>query len=115
MRRLKYPPQTLINVWKKNFLRDAAKFTKTTHLTSEDYLSEFKDSEGETWRILGIIEGREMPCLNISTGIVHVWDRWQVSMIKYPEEHKKSDRKVEYIYPEKKKKSRKKNEETPGE
>lgn len=76
-------------------------------------MSEFKDSDGETWQILGVIEGREMPCLKISTGEIYVWDRWQVSLIKYPEEHKKSERKVEYIYPDKAKRGRKKKEETP--
>lgn len=111
---MKYPPQALIEVWKRNFLRDAAKFTKTTHLKAEDYMAEFKDSDGETWQILGVIEGKEMPCLKVSTGDVHIWDRWQVSLIMYPEEHKKSERKVEFIYPEKKKATRKKKkEETP--
>jgi hypothetical protein len=114
MRRMKYPPQSLIEVWKRNFLRDSYKFTKTTHLKSEDYMAEFKDSSGETWQILGVIEGKEMPCLKVSTGDVHIWDRWQVSLIMYPEEHKRAERKIEYIYPEKKKVTRKKKtEETP--
>jgi hypothetical protein len=112
MRKMKWPPLCVIEIWKKNFLRDAAKFTKTTYLKAEDYMSEFKDSDGEVWQILGVIEGREIPCLKISTGEIHIWDRWQVSLIKYPEEHKKSERKVEYIYPGKAKRGRKKKEDT---
>lgn len=110
MKRMKYPPQSLLEVWKKNFLKDVAKFTRPTFLQAEDYLSNFTDSDGETWQILGAIENKEMPCLKISTGEVHIWDRWQVSLIKYPKEHEKSERKVEFIFPTKKKASRKKKE-----
>ena len=103
MKRIKYPTSTLLDFWKKNYERELSKFTRTTYLRMEDYMSEFKDGE-ETWKILGVIDGKEMACEKISTGEVFVWDRWQVSLLKHPEAHKRGARKIELIYPDKKKK-----------
>jgi hypothetical protein len=113
MKRMKYPTPALADLWKKNFMRDTMKFAKSTHLLPEDYMAEFEDSTGEKWRVLGCIEAKEMPCEKISSGEVFIWDRWKVSLLVRPAEHKKAERRVEMVFPEKKKKSRKKAEETP--
>lgn len=108
MKRLKYPTPVLVELWKKNFLRDTNKFAKSTHLLPEDYMAEFTDHKGEKWRILGVIEGKDMPCEKISTGEVFIWDRWDVSLLARPEEHARTDRKVITTMPEKKKRVAKK-------
>lgn len=111
MKRLKYPTPSLAGLWKKNFLRDTAKFAKSTHLEPEDFMTEFTDKDGEQWRILGAMEHKDMPCEKISTGEVFIWDRWEVSLLKHADYHAKVSRNIEYVQPEKKKKTRKKKEE----
>lgn len=111
MKRLKYPTEALQKMWKTNFIRETAKFAKSTYLCPEDFMTEFKDKDDESWRILGVIEGKDMPCEKISTGEVFIWDRWKVSLLVHPEKHKNVERKTETFYPSKKKTSKKKVEE----
>jgi hypothetical protein len=115
MRRMKEPTPALANLWKKNFINDTSKFAKSTHLEPEDYMTEFTDKKGEKWIILGSIEGKEIPCQNVETREVYVWDRWDVSSLKHPEIHEKNTSKQEFFFPEKKKGRAKKVEkiETP--
>lgn len=112
MKRIIYPTPALANLWKKNFLKDTAKFAKSTHLCPEDYMGTFKDKNGEEWRILGALEGKELPCENLTTGDVFIWDRWEVSLLRRPEDHERTSRKVEVHFPEKKKGRAKKVTET---
>jgi hypothetical protein len=111
MKRMKYPTPALADLWKKNFLRDTKKFAKSTHLEPEDFLAEFTDVDGEAWRILGSMEGKDIPCEKISTGDVFIWDRWDVSNLVRPDEHAKSTKIVIMVEPEKKKRTRKKAED----
>lgn len=104
MKRIKYPTPVLLDYWKKNFEREMAKFIKSTHLQLEDYMGEFQDSDGESWKILGVIDNKEMACEKISSSEVFIWDRWRVSQLKRPDEHKKADKKIEYVVPDKRKK-----------
>jgi len=105
----KTPKDNMIALWEKNFLREAGKFISSTYLKKEDLGTEFLDSSGEKWKILGYVGGKELPCEKVSTGEIFIWDRWDVSMIVRSEEHQKGSKVVEYIYPEKKKTSRKKS------
>jgi len=103
MKRLKYPSEALAGLWKKNYMRDTSKFAKSTFLENSDYMREFKDEQGEAWRILGAIEGKEMPCEKISTGEVFIWDKWNVSLLVRPEEHNRTSKTIVLTFPEKKK------------
>ena len=84
----------LITIWEKIFLNDTSKFISSTYIKPEDLGREFTDNEGEKWSILGMMEGKDMPCQN-SKGEIFVWDRWKVSSFLYPEKHEKKV--VEYI------------------
>ena len=80
---------TVIALWEKNFLHESAKFISATHLQPEDLGAEFLDEEGEKWKILGQMDGRDMPCKKLSTDEVFVWDKWRVSKLLHPEVHEK--------------------------
>jgi hypothetical protein len=112
MKKMKYPTPALAGLWKKNFLRDTNKFAKSTHLEPEDYMAEFTSPDGEKWRILGAMEGKDLPCENISSGYAFIWDRWDVSLLVRSAEHAKSAKVIVMVEPEKKKRvTRKKTEE----
>ena len=108
---MKYPTPALAGLWKKNFLRDTNKFAKSTHLEPEDYMVEFTSPDGEKWRILGAMEGKDLPCEKISTGDAFIWDRWDVSLLVRPEEHARASKVIVMVEPEKKKRATKKKTE----
>lgn len=114
MKKLKQPSEAVASMWKRSFMNDAAKFAGPTNLKPEDFHTEFTDNKGVIWKILGALEGKEMPCENVETKEIFIWDRWKVSELKHPEKHAAYKRKVEFIFPEpvKKKKTATKLEET---
>jgi hypothetical protein len=106
MKQLKFDPtpyfgvttlMTISKSWEKNFLNETSKFISATLLNPEDLGQTFKDHMGEDWKILGMTEGREMPCEKVSTGEIFLWDRWKVSLLKRPYEHHRLKQKAEYI------------------
>lgn len=104
---------TFLRIWSKNFLNETSKFISSTHLKPEDLGAIFEDHEGEKWKILGHMDGREMPCEKLSTGEIYVWDRWKVSSIVHKDKHERAKMKVEWIEPAKEKKTRKAAEPRP--
>ena len=106
MKKVKSPSEALARLWKEYFMKDAGKFIGPTHLQVEDYHSEFTDKKGVTWKIWGSLEGRDMICENLTTTEFCIWDRWQVSLLKHPEKHAKSERIVKVTWPEPEKKKR---------
>lgn len=116
MKKVKKPTASLAKLWQEYFYKDAGKFIGPTHLQTADWHTEFTDAKGEVWKILGSLEGRDMPCEKLSTGEVFLWDRWQVSLLKHPERHLTATRKSEFFFPEKTKKraSKKIQEDTPS-
>ena len=113
MKKVKAPSEALANLWKEYYMKDAGKFIGPTHLEITDYHSEFTDNKGVVWKIWGSLEGRDMPCENLSSGEFFLWDRWQVSLLKHPEKHAKATRviTVTWLEPEKKKKVKKADDE----
>jgi hypothetical protein len=99
----------LVTIWEKIFLNETSKFISSTHLKNEDLGKDFTDDEGETWKILGMMEGKDMPCQN-SKGEIFIWDRWKVSNYMYPEKHEQAKKVVEYIPMKVKPKKTKKQE-----
>jgi hypothetical protein len=110
MRRMKQPSEALAKLWKDTFMKDAAKFMGPTFLEVEDFHGEFTDTNGEVWKILGSLAGREMACEKIATNEIFIWDRWEVSLLKRPERHAKATKTVEITWAEKKKKEKEKEE-----
>jgi hypothetical protein len=104
MKRLTYPTPAVAKLWRKNFINDSAKFVRATNLVPEDFERVFTDSQGKEWKILGSMEGRDLPCQLLESGEVYIWDRWKVSLLIYPEKHEKFQKKVETVYPSTKKK-----------
>jgi len=99
----------LLAIWERGFINDTSKFISATHLKPSDLGAEFTDESGETWKILGMLEGKDMPCRN-SRGQIFIWDRWKVSGYVYPDKHAESTKLVEYL-PMKVKPKRTKKEE----
>lgn len=87
----------LIKVWEKIFINDTSKFIGSTRLKPEDLGKTFENA-GETWTILGMMEGKDMACQN-SKGEIFIWDRWKVSLQMYPEQHENAKKNVEYVAP----------------
>lgn len=110
MKQIKYPSELLLASWQKNYRRDVMKFINTTHLKLDDLMSDFCDEDGEMWKILGVIETKDVACQKISTGEVFIWDRWKVSLLKEPDEHKRTSKNVVYSF-SKEKKQRIKNDD----
>lgn len=104
MKKMKLPVQALLTVWEDNFRKDTNKFIKATYLEPEDLGKEFTDREGVTWKILGSMEGKDMPCQKVGTNEVEIWDRWKVSQYVRPEKHAKALKKVEFTHSSDKKK-----------
>jgi hypothetical protein len=104
MKQVKAPSEDLTRLWKELFYKDAGKFIGPTHIQIPDYHTEFVDKKGVSWKIWGSLEGKEMPCENLTTGEFFLWDRWQVSLLKHPEKHANSKRIVTVTYPEPEKK-----------
>jgi hypothetical protein len=104
MRKFKKPTPAVAALWKKNFNNDCSKFARSTNLTRDDFHREFADAEGKTWKILGSMEGKDMPCELLETGEIYIWDRWKVSLLIYPEKHKEYDLKTQVVFPSTKKK-----------
>jgi hypothetical protein len=104
MKKLKYPSAAVAKLWRKNFINDAAKFVRSTNLVPEDFERIFTDSHGKEWKILGSMDGRDLPCQLLESGEVFIWDRWKVSLLIYPEKHEKFQKKVETMFPTVKKK-----------
>ena len=84
------PKDVTMELWKKNFLHESAKFISSTHLQPSDYEREFEDEYGEKWKIVGQMDGKDMPCEKLSTGEIFIWDRWNVSAMVYPDKHAES-------------------------
>lgn len=103
----------LVALWKKNFINDCSKFVRTNNLKREDYHREFHDEEGKTWKILGSMEGKDMPCELLETGEIYIWDRWKVSLLIYPEKHEEYKNKMPLLFPSAKKKRAPKKEKEP--
>lgn len=101
----------LVKSWERQFLNETAKFISGTFLQREDLGKIFIDSQGQEWKILGQMDGKDMPCEKISTNEIFVWDRWKVSALVYPDKHAKAAQKTEYIYPKLKSKRVKKDVE----
>lgn len=101
----------LVLIWEKVFINDTSKFISSTRLNPEDLGAVFEDENGESWKVLGMMEGKDLPCEKLSTGEIFVWDRWKVSNLVHPEEHANAQRIVEYIHPVPVKATRKKKEE----
>jgi len=99
----------LLAIWERGFINDTSKFISATHIKPSDLGAEFTDDAGETWKILGMLEGKDMPCQN-SRGQIFIWDRWKVSEYMYPDKHAATAKLVEYI-PMKVKPKRTKKEE----
>jgi hypothetical protein len=99
---------TLIQLWEKQFLNESNKFISGTYLQPEDLGREFEDAEGEKWKIIGQMDGKDMPCEKLSTGEIFVWDKWKVSGFVHPEKHAKATKKVEFVFPKVKGKRTKK-------
>lgn len=104
MKRLTYPTPAVANLWRKNFINDTSKFVRSTHLVPGDFERVFMDSHGKEWKILGSMDGRDLPCQSLESGEVYIWDRWKVSLLIYPEKHEKFQKKAETIFPSTKKK-----------
>ena len=100
----------LVVIWEKVFINDTSKFISSTRLKPEDLGAIFEDENGETWKVLGMMEGKDLPCEKVSTGEIFIWDRWKVSNLVHPEEHANAKKVVQYIYPEPVKDTRKKKE-----
>lgn len=100
MRKLKQPSEAVAKMWKAAYLRETNKFACSTQLTPEDYHTEFVDNKGVRWKILGALEGKEMPCENVETSEISIWDRWKVSELKHPEKHAAYKKKIDYAFPE---------------
>ena len=100
----------LVIIWEKAFINDTSKFISSTRLKPEDLGTTFEDENGENWKVLGMMEGKDLPCENLSTGEIFIWDRWKVSNFVHPEEHANAKRIVEYIVPTPVKATRKKKE-----
>ena len=101
--------KNFIKIWEKNFVHDTSKFLGSSRLKPYDLGKTFKDVEGAEWKIVGLIEVRDLACEKLSTGEIFVWDKWKVSLLMHPEEHAKMNRKVEYVQPKKERKTRKKS------
>jgi hypothetical protein len=117
MKKFKRPTPALSELWKKNFHNDCSKFVRTNNLLPTDFMREFEDAEGKKWRILGSMEGRDMPCELLETGEVFIWDRWKVSLLLYPEKHLDYKLRVPVTFPtvRKKRAAKKTEEEAPRE
>ena len=100
--------KSMIGLWEKNFRHEASKFISATHLQCEDLGKEFTDHNGVVWKLLGQMDGREMPCENQETKEIFIWDRWKVSQLVRPEEHLKAAKRTEFIFPTKEKRRTKK-------
>lgn len=100
----------LVVIWERVFINDTAKFISSTRLKPEDLGAVFADEDGESWKVLGMMEGKDLPCEKMSTGEIFVWDRWKVSNLVHPEEHANAMKAVEYIFPTPVKPTRKKKE-----
>ena len=100
----------LVITWEKNFINDTSKFISSTRLKSQDLGVIFEDEDGESWKILGMMDGKDLPCEKIATGEIFIWDRWKVSNIVHNEEHVNAKKIIEYIIPEPIKAVRKKKE-----
>lgn len=112
MRQIKFDPKpfngvttlmTMTRIWENNFIHETSKFISATHMSCDDLGKDFTDESGEKWKILGMMDGREMPCQKLSTEEIFVWDRWKVSQLLHPERHEKATRKVDYVLPSKQK------------
>lgn len=112
MKKINNPPQSLREVWRKNFIYDTQKFIKSSFLSKEDLDRTF-EFNGETWKIIGSMEGKEMTCEKLESGEVFIWDRWKVSSLLHPDVHAKANMKVEMVYPKKKERKKKAEEEKP--
>ncbi len=87
LKKIGLPPQSILEIWRKNFHNDTSKFIKSTFLTPSDYGREFQDSKGKTWTISGALDGSQITCINSENGWHYSWDRWEVSNILYPKNH----------------------------
>jgi hypothetical protein len=103
MRKIAIRAESLIKLWQKNFINDTNKFIKATYLQPTDLHREFEDEKGVKWRILGVIEGKDLACERVDTLEIFALDRWKVSMILHPEDHARGSKTIETIYPSSKK------------
>jgi hypothetical protein len=102
MKQLKPPSPAVADLWKKNYMKDAAKFISPTYLDAEDYHGTFKDHKGVEWRILGAITSKEIPCQIVETEEVFIWQAWDVSQLVHPDKHENYRKEQTFENPKKK-------------
>lgn len=96
---------TQLEMWSRNFMNETSKFITAARIKPEDLGRIFVDNENAEWKILGMIDGKEIPCEKISTEEIFCWDKMKISNILYPDLHKKKP-KVEYTFPDMSKKKK---------
>jgi hypothetical protein len=100
---------THLEMWSKNFNYETSKFISAARIKPEDLGRIFLDKDNVEWKILGMIDGKEVPCEKVSTGEIFCWEKMKISHLLYPDLHQKKQ-KVEYIFPEKPKRKKKSEE-----
>lgn len=104
---------SMLELWKKNYMNEAWKFIQSTRLNADDLYKEF-EHQGTKWKIMGNIDSRDMVCEKVETGEMFIWDRLKVSSIVKVDEHTAYKKKVEFIMPDAKKAPRKPKIEEAG-
>jgi len=77
MRKIFCYTDSLLEVFYKDFVRDTDKFFRASKLTLEHMKVEF-DYKGDKWKIIGLIDAKEMVCRNINNNSVWAIDRQEV-------------------------------------
>jgi len=64
----------LLDLYYRDFVRDTDKFFRASKITLEHMNVPF-DYKGETWKVIGQIDEKEMACKNIENGSIWAIDR----------------------------------------
>lgn len=77
MRKIFCYTDSLLEVFYKDFVRDTDKFFRASKITLEHMKNEF-EIKGNKWKIVGLIDAREMVCRNLNDNSVWAIDRQEV-------------------------------------
>ena len=77
MRKIFCHSPALLEMYYKEFERDASKFFRASKITLEHMDTEFT-IKGEKWKVIGQVDFKEMVCKNVESGSIYAIDRIEV-------------------------------------